>query len=133
MAGLFNRGVRVWDRTPYSHGELIFSDGMSGSSSFVDGGVRLKKIIYSSDRWDFFKVEGKDEATARQWFIDHAGQPYDVAGITGCVIGPIPEDKNKSFCTEAIMAALGYSDPWRFRPGIIPSLYQQIHFSELKK
>lgn len=115
LAGLFNRVVRWWDRGPYSHCELIFSDGISGSSSFIDKGVRLKKIEYSPVRWDFFEVNA-DEQASRQWFIDHTGAKYDVRGLFGFVFRRVSDDKQKYFCSECVMAAMGYFEPWRFGP-----------------
>ena len=39
--GIYSRAVRVIDRGPYSHCELVFSDGLSASASYIDGGVRF--------------------------------------------------------------------------------------------
>lgn len=48
LQGIFNVLVRWWTRGPYSHTELVLEErhGLSlcGSSSFIDGGVRLKWI-----------------------------------------------------------------------------------------
>jgi hypothetical protein len=131
LSGLFNRLVRWWCRGPYSHCEIIFSDGLSGSSSFLDGGVRLKKIDYSPDRWDFFSVS-TDEKSARDWFDRHLSKRYDVRGIFGCVIRSVSDDKDKYFCSEAIMAALGYSEAWRFDPCLMSNIFNQTK-TELKK
>lgn len=54
--GIYSRAVRVIDRGPYSHCELVFSDGMSGSASYIDGGVRLKRIDYDPAHWDFVEL-----------------------------------------------------------------------------
>ena len=52
LSGLFNRLVRWWTRGPYSHCEVVFTDEPSkdggvlcGSSSKLDGGVRLKFVV----------------------------------------------------------------------------------------
>ena len=42
--GIYSRAVRWIDRGPYSHAELVFSDGLSASASYIDGGVRLKRM-----------------------------------------------------------------------------------------
>lgn len=52
LPGLYNRLVRWWTDSEYSHCELVFSDGMCGSSSWLDGGVRLKRIELDPDHWD---------------------------------------------------------------------------------
>ena len=37
LQGVYSRLVRLVDRGPYSHCELVFSNGLSASSSFIDG------------------------------------------------------------------------------------------------
>ena len=64
LSGLFNRLVRWWLHGPYSHTELVFSDGMCASCSWLDGGARLKRIKITADRWDVVQLDG-DEAAAR--------------------------------------------------------------------
>lgn len=115
LPGLFNRGVRAWCRGQYSHGELIFSDGTSASSSWLDGGVRFKTIDFDPEHWDIFEIDG-DEAIARQWFADHILDKFDVMGLVGFIFRPFEGEKNKWFCTESVMAALGYPEAWRFDP-----------------
>lgn len=116
LGGVYNRAVRWVDNGPYSHSELVFSDGMSGSASWVDGGVRLKRIIYDPDRWDFLDLPPELEAAARQWFIDHDGEPYDLRGNIRFLCGIVRESKIGKFCSEAKMAALGFTEPWRYGP-----------------
>src|SRR3546814_7608950 len=41
-SGIYSRVTRLVDGGPYSHCELVFSDGLSASASFIDGGVRFK-------------------------------------------------------------------------------------------
>lgn len=121
IAGLYNRAVRLWTRSPYSHVELIFSDGMAASSSFADGGVRLKAIDFSADRWDFIDLPGEDEEYARRWFNAHVGQPYDLLGNLHFVLFPIAGLRRAWFCSEAAAAALGLPDPYRFDPATLAS------------
>ena len=121
MAGLYNRAVRLWTRSAYSHAELIFSDGMAASSSFLDGGVRFKRIAFDPDHWDFVEIVG-DENTVRQWFIDHEGKAYDLIGNLGFVIGFIRDGADKWSCAESIAAALGYLESWRYSPAILHSV-----------
>lgn len=116
IKGIYNRGVRAWCSGDYSHCELVFSDGLSASSSWEDGGVRFKEIGYSSDNWDFVELPDFLEPAARQWFIDHAGQPYDLLGNVGFIWRPIRGMDGASFCSEALLAALGVKEPWRFDP-----------------
>ena len=118
FAGIYNRLVRWWDNGPYSHCELIFSDGLSGSSSFMDGGVRLKKIDYDSEKWDFVEID-IDEVKARTWFENHQGCEYDIAGNIRFLIDFLPDAQDKFFCSESIAESLGYKDSWRYSPNIL--------------
>ena len=120
MAGLYNRAVRLWTRSAYSHAEIVFGDGMAASSSFLDGGVRFKRIAFDPDHWDFVKIVG-DEAVARQWFADHEGKAYDLIGNLGFVVGFIRDGSDKWSCAESIAEALGYLESWRYSPAILRS------------
>jgi len=133
LSGVFNVLVRWWCRGLYSHAELIFCDGMSGSSSFLDGGVRVKKIEYSADRWDFFEVPNASEYFSRKWFDDNQNKKFDLRGLFGFVIRAYKEDKKKFFCSESVMTSIGYSEAWRFDPCIIANLFDKIESSDLSK
>jgi hypothetical protein len=126
LPGIYNRGVRWWTRSPYSHCELIFNDGMAASSSFMDGGVRFKRIDFDPEHWDFVDLPAHLEPTARAWFAAHAGQPYDLLGNLHFLLGPVADDKFKWFCSESIAAALGIADPWRYDPGVLASALSSI-------
>ena len=119
ISGLYNVIVRAWDRGTYSHCEVIFSDNMSASASYIDGGVRFKNISYSSDNWDFVDIGNVDEHSAREWFVRHQGQGYDLRGNLHFVIGFIGDSKKKWFCSEAVAASLGFKEPWRFTPNTL--------------
>lgn len=121
IEGLFNIGVRWWEKGPYSHTEAIleeYSDGtvLGASSSFIDGGVRMKVITLDPQNWDVVDVPGVDVASVRAWFEAHKGLPYDLRGLVGFIIGPVPAEKNKYFCDEAVATAMGIEEAWRFDP-----------------
>lgn len=118
LQGIYNITVRAWTRSPYSHAEIVFSDGMAASSSFVDGGVRFKRIDLNPAHWDFIEVGG-DETTVRQWFTDHEGKAYDLLGNLGFIVGFIRDGSDKWSCAESIAAALGYLEAFRFSPAIL--------------
>mgnify|MGYP000656187073 CR=1 FL=1 len=134
VAGLYNRLGRFLDRGPYSHCELLFSDGASASSSFLDGGVRFKAIGYSSENcWDFFELTQvlrsavalqAAESRARGWFVDHMGLPYDVWGNIRFACGFARDSADAWFCSEAVAAALGFADPFRYGPNGLHSHLQ---------
>ena len=124
--GLYSRLARLVDRGPYSHAELIFSDGMSASASYIDGGVRFKKIDYDPAHWDFVDVAG-DEGAAMAWFIEHNGASYDLIGNLSFLCPLIPHSRRKWFCSEAIAAALGIPDPWRQGPNGLAAVLRWPH------
>lgn len=114
--GYYNRLVRWWEPGLYSHCELIFSDGMAASSSFADGGVRFKWIEFSPDKWDFIDLPISLESDARAWFDTHAGEKYDLRGNVRFALDFMSADENKWFCSKALAASLGITEPWRFGP-----------------
>lgn len=114
--GIYSRAVRVIDRGPYSHCELVFSDGMSGSASYIDGGVRFKRIAYDPAHWDFIELPAHLEPYARDWFERNAGAPYDLMGNVRFVLPWLSDSERGWFCSEALGAALGWKEPWRYGP-----------------
>lgn len=120
-----SRLIRFWTQSPYSHCELVFSDGMCGSSHDLDRGVRLKKLELDPYEWDFFEVPG-DEVSARQWFEKNKGKPYDYVGLLWFVF-PVKVSPYRWTCSKAVMTALGYNDPWRFDPGILAAVFKKIN------
>jgi len=126
---LFNRLVSWWLRGPYSHCELLLEamgDGryLCASSSFMDGGVRLKVIELHPDRWDILTLDS-DPGRACRWFGDHLGEGYDVPGLLGFVWRRTEDDRGRWFCSEALAAAMGYPDPWRFDPCTLAAAIQK--------
>lgn len=119
LPGVYNRLVRWWTRSPYSHAELVFASGHAASSSAMDGGVRFKVIDFEPERWDFVDVPAGLARAAWQWFEAHEGQAYDLLGNLHFVISAVGDDKRKWFCSEAVAAALGMPDPERFDPGTL--------------
>ena len=120
---LFNRLVSWYLRGQYSHCELIFgyaeatfgTVAICASSSFMDGGVRVKTIQLHPDRWDIVEVGG-DYESANKWLIAHEGDGYDILGLLGFIWRRTPDSQRRWFCNEAVAAMLGHVDPWRFDP-----------------
>lgn len=121
LPGIYNRLVRWWTRSDFSHAEIVFSDGMAASSSFADGGVRFKRIAFDPAHWDFVDIAG-DEKAARRWYAEREGRAYDVMGNVGFVLGFVPDGQDKFSCAESVAAALGYAEPWRYSPAILHSV-----------
>lgn len=116
---LFNRVTSWWLRGPYSHCEIVFDEIEQGSvcasSSFMDGGVRVKVIALDPEHWDVIDVAG-DAAFANLWWREHEGMHYDTLGLLGFVARIVKQDKRRWFCSEAVAAMLQIPDPWRFDP-----------------
>ena len=127
VAGWYNRLGRWLDHGPYSHCELIFSDGMSGSASYMDHGVRIKYIGYTSvDCWDFVEIPAQYELAARVWFIEHHGEAYDLMGNINAALGFVPHSGDKWFCSEAIAEALGLNESWRYKPNGLKAVLKEL-------
>lgn len=124
IQGLYSRLTRWVDTGPYSHCELIFSDGLSASASFIDGGVRFKRIDYKKDNWDFVELPDYLEKQALQWFKEHEGDKYDILGNLRFVLFFIKPSKDKFFCNEAIAESLGFKEAWRLGPNGFASLFK---------
>ena len=116
IPGVYNRLVRGWERGPFSHCELLFSDNTSASASFMDHGVRRKPIAYNEEKWVSLDLPPELEADAEAWFKLHDGESYDLMGNLHLVIGFLPESRGKKFCSEALLASLGVDHAWRFGP-----------------
>lgn len=119
---LFNLFVSWWTRGPYSHCEAVFDYGpgvasptLCASSSFMDGGVRFKMIDLTQDHWDIIDVPVVDQERVYAWFNEHKGEAYDALGLLSTST-PIPDMQHRWFCNEAVGAAAGLQEPWRFTP-----------------
>ena len=121
VPGIYNRLVRWWTSSDYSHVELILPTGRAWSASFADGGVRSKLIDFNPAHWDFVDLPAELEGRAVEWFKAHRGAKYDVLGNVRFVLGPIRQGKKRWFCSEAVAAALGLPNPWRYDPGTLAS------------
>ncbi len=135
IQGYFNKICRWWLRGDFSHTELIFSDGLSASSSFIDGGVRLKQIDYDYERWVIYPVIG-DEQKARNFVNGLLGLRFDIVGLLGHALPHKPQSQNKWFCSELVLAALlvanelPYYDAFRADPCNLEAL---VRLGFLKK
>ena len=128
---LLDKGIRWWERGPYSHVEAILGEVEEGryqiASSVPGTGVRITISALPSDQWDIIEGPG-DEQLAKSWFLKHNGAPYDYLGLLGFVLRPVvTEDKSKFWCSEAVGAAIGLDEPWRFDPNTLADV---IRFSQ---
>jgi hypothetical protein len=121
LPGVYNRLVRWWTRSQYSHVELVFSSGRAASASYIDGGVRFKLIEFDPAKWDFVDLPDELEFPAYDWFTRHRGEKYDLVGNLHFVLSAVGHDRKRWFCSEAVGAALGIPEPHRYDPGTLAS------------
>ena len=131
LAGVFNRAVRWWTNGPYSHCELVVSMLPGGqaqcwSSANLDGGVRQKVIVLDPAHWDLLEVPWVGVLAAVDWFWRHEGDGYDTLGLFGFVGRRGDGDQGKWFCSEAVAAALGFEDPWRYDPNTLAAVIHSM-------
>jgi hypothetical protein len=119
LPGVYNRLVRARGHGPYSHVELIFSDGWAASSSWMDGGVRFKQIDFDTQNWDILELPGEWESFARLWFATNEGKAYDLMGNAFLAIGFVSDSFDKFFCSEAAAAALKIDQAFRLEPNTL--------------
>lgn len=121
LQGLYNIVVRAVTQGKYSHCELIFSDGLAASASFLDGGVRFKRIDFDPEHWDFIELPAHLESVARAWFELNEGKGYDILGNIRFLFFPVPEQRDKYMCSESIGSSVGLIEAWRFEPNALSS------------
>lgn len=126
IKGFYNIAVRAVTKGIYSHCELVFSDGISASASFLDCGVRFKKIEFDPEHWDFIDLPDELELGARAWFAKNVGAGYDIFGNVRFVFWPVSEQKKRFFCSEAIAKSLGLIEAWRYDPNTLYSALKLI-------
>ena len=120
---LHHQLVCWWTHGRYSHVEVIFGRNPNGtymcaSASARDSGVRFKDINLVSEKWDIVDIRA-DQAQALAWFNGQAGKRYDYLAWLGFLFREVTGSKDRWFCSEAVAAAIGFSDPWRFDPNTL--------------
>lgn len=123
---LFNRLIRFWTRSPYSHCELVMPDGRWLSASAMDGGVRAKHIQLDLTHWDLLPLPWADARTVHHVFYRHQGKGYDWLGVFLSQLLPVAiSSPKRMFCSEFCAAALGFPTPQRFSPA---QLGEVVHY-----
>lgn len=106
---LFDKLIRFWTSGPYSHCELVFSNGTWFSSSPRDGGCRWKIIGEDYSKWDFIDIDITEdqENTLKAFCQREDGKGYDWLWIFLTQFLPLNlQDRNKWGCSELVTAAL---------------------------
>lgn len=125
---LFNRLIRLWTRSPYSHCELVMPDGRWLSASGRDGGVRAKRIELDLAHWDLIPLPWADAQLIERVFAEHEGKGYDWLGLLGSQLVPLTIDNpRRMFCSEFCAAALGFPLAQRYSPALLGEVVRRIH------
>jgi hypothetical protein len=104
-------------RDGFCHVELVFSDGISFSSTTMDpdegdNGTRLKRIAYNHpEEWDFIElpmIPPEDEREIRAYAeqLARENKGYDYRGALHHLFKWIKHDKTKDYCNEVVIKAL---------------------------
>lgn len=114
----FSRLIAWWQASDVSHCEVVLRTMRDGqhrcaSSSWLDGGMRIKTMPLPAEKWRVYEVD-RDAAAADRWATDNAGTEYDWLGLIGYLIRPIRGFAGRTVCSEACAAMLGLHQPWRF-------------------
>lgn len=125
---LFNRLIRLWTRSKYSHCEIVMPDGEWLSASAMDGGVRAKAILLNLEHWDLIPLPWANAAHIKNLFHQHKGKGYDWLGLLGSQFLPLAIDNpRRMFCSEFCAAALGFIPAQRYSPGLLGEVALRIH------
>lgn len=112
---------RKWRRV--THTEILLAgdwrNATIGSSSLIDGGVRVKTTQLNPDHWVAIEVPAgilRSTEVAQGWFDWHDGIPYDPRGAVGSVLYGFGHNREGWFCNEACGAAMNQTDPHKMPP-----------------
>ena len=125
---LFNRLIRLWTRSIYSHCELVMPDGRWLSASAMDDGVRGKRIELNREHWDLIPLPWADARQILDVFKLTEGFGYDFFGLFGSQLLPVGlHSRRRWFCSEFCAAALGFPMPQRYSPAQLGEVVQHIN------
>ncbi|WP_177408658.1 hypothetical protein [Pseudomonas sp. M30-35] len=125
---LFNRLIRLWTRSAYSHCELVMPDGRWLSASAMDGGVRAKRIDFNPDHWHMIPLPWAHSELIEEVFKNHQGKGYDWLGIMASQILPMAiDDPKRMFCSEFCARALGFALGQRYSPALLGEVVDRIN------
>lgn len=133
--GLVNRGIRWATKSEYSHSEICIGNPLEStvdclSSVGVEGGVRIKTMRLSADKWDVVPLPGVTVNDVAGFYVANVGKKYD---MIGCIRTMLPwvgkEHPDHFFCSEVVSTIIGHQEPWRMYPGV---LHQVVTGTKIK-
>jgi hypothetical protein len=125
---LFNRLIRLWTGSKYSHCELVMQGGQWLSASAMDGGVRLKMIELNLEHWDLIPLPWAKPIPIWDLYERHEGKGYDWLGLFfSQLLASGLHSQRRMFCSEFCAAALGFSSPQRYSPALLGEVVNRIN------
>ena len=119
---IISRFIQWWTNSIYSHCELVV-DGVSYSSSAMDGGVRAKCINYDTDKWDFLELPWVRPESVIDYFQLTDDYKYGWGGlVTSQLFNLNRTDKSTTFCSQWCAAAVGLPSPASYSPATLGAL-----------
>jgi len=91
------------------------------SASWVDSGVREKRISLYPSKWRIYELP-VEKAKVVDWFYSNKGKPYDLLGLMGFFIRRIRGSKKAWFCSEVAADILGLPEPHRYDLNLMESV-----------
>lgn len=77
----FSIVCKLYTRSPVSHCEFVFSDGMSIYPAMEAGRVIQTKTSYRNEFYFDLDVTKKEEQKLRDWAYGQIGKPYDYTAL----------------------------------------------------
>lgn len=103
---LFDKLIRIWTFSKYSHVELVVDD-IWYTSSPRDNGVVARGIKFNPGNWDLFEINLKQNTAAIDFINEQMGKRYDWLGILlSQIIKLNIHAPNRWFCSEIVHRAL---------------------------
>lgn len=115
------------DRGPYSHTEILLSDGRCCTSE-TKLGVVIRERELPRHQWDFIYLPDSLEQRVLSWYTRYEGSDYDWRGNYRFASGFVSHDEHSWFCTESNMESLGFRESWRYGPNGAYALLSDLYY-----
>ena len=131
IANMGNKLIRWVTRSQYSHTEICFGNPFDGeveclSAEALHGGVRIKRMRLSPDRWDVLPLPDVKERDLRAFVVEYGSAGYDWIGAARSVIPFFGREHPTAwFCSEIAAHIIGIKEPWRQYPGVLHTVVEK--------
>lgn len=105
--------IRLITAGPYSHCELVFSDGNRAEATGRKTATQAKGVRWTAEPfpyfyWDLVRVPAThaQEIAAMRYVMQHAGKPFDWRGVASFLFPWIRSQPDARYCSEFVLATL---------------------------